>query len=85
MSDLELDDKVGIAASIKALKQKFGATDDDFMELLGDSLYTAVMQNNYNFITVDDLMKIADYFGLVFVMHFQSLDVYESKGDEKEE
>lgn len=76
--------KPGLAHSLEQLQEIHGVTDEQVMELLGDALYTAMQQNNYAFITIADMMKLADAFGMVFIMNFQSIDVYNLAGSEEQ-
>lgn len=83
MSDkIELE---GTALIIAKLKDIYNITDDDFMELLGDSVFTAMNQNNYTFITIADMMKIADAADLVFIMNFQTVENYLKPGSQENE
>jgi len=81
----KLDEKEGIAFAVTKLQKVFGISDSDMMELMGDEVFTAIMQNNYSFITIGDMLKLADGLGLVFVMNFQSLDQYLDQGSEERE
>ena len=77
------DEQTGIAVSVTKLKEIYQITDDQLGEALGDQVYTAMLQNNYEYITMRDMINLADMFGLVFVMNFQSLDVYLAGSEEQ--
>lgn len=74
----------GIALAIRKLQSIYSISDEIMMEILGDSVYTAIMQNNYDYITIGDMQKLADAVGLVFVMNFQSVDQYLAGSKENE-
>jgi len=78
----ELNETKGLAYSIGAIKKIYDFTDEQLEEILGDSVFAAMMQNNYGFVTIKDMMNLADALGLVFVINFQSLDVYNAEPTE---
>lgn len=46
------------------LKDVFGVSDQDIIDLIGESVFFAMRHDALNFVTIGDLVKIADYFGL---------------------
>jgi len=77
-----MDEKQGIANAVEQLKSKLSLTDDDLEEILGDSVLEAMKQNNYAYITIADMQKLADEIGLIFIMNFQTLDKYLTGSEE---
>ena len=72
-SDLAKD---GIALGMEQLQKAYQLEEGAIQKILGDSVFTAVQQNNYEFITLGDMQRLADALGLIFIMNFQSLDQY---------
>ena len=65
---------ISIKAAIEQLQKIYGITADDMMGILGDSVYTAVQQEQWNYITLGDLKNLADELGLIFIVGFRSID-----------
>lgn len=75
------DNVAGIGEAISKLLEINDVPAEKLQDALGDSLFTAIQQNDYNYITLADMQKVADLFGLVFVMNFQSIDnLYRNQG-----
>lgn len=66
----------GISMAIAKLQEIYEITDEQMAEIVGDPVYQAMQQNLYDRITIADMQHIADAFGFVFVMNFQSLEQY---------
>jgi len=65
---------ISIKSAIEQLQKIYGMTNDDMMGILGDSVYTAVQQEQWNYITLGDLKNLADELGLIFIVGFRSID-----------